>query len=143
MKTIIIHHVQAMWNSGLEGFGTSFDEVLEKVYEHLSENYYDRVIVTNFEAGFDLDDEQIMLSEFCPVVHDYGYGWEKEMIDPDVQDWTDGGNHSEIVLIDDWMKELPKEVDLCGAFDGECIEDMEIALESLDISVNRLENLIV
>ena len=32
---------------------------------------------------------------------------------------------------------------LAGAFDGECIEDMEIALNALKIKFHRVEDLIV
>ena len=34
-------------------------------------------------------------------------------------------------------------VHLAGAFDGECIEDMEIALGHLDVDFTRLEEFIV
>lgn len=49
-----------------------------------------------------------------------------------------------MVLIADWMKKLPsKNVFISGAFDGECIEDLEIALDFLDIDYTRIEKLIV
>lgn len=162
MKTLIIHHLQPMWNSGLNNFGTSYWEMLDEVCTHLQENDYDNVIVTNFEAGFDLEDEQQPLREFCyPTVHDYMYGWEFECAEIDEQQkediengkivedafntsWALGGSHSQIVLIPEWMKDLKNdEVYICGAFDGECIEDLEIALGALDIEPNRIENLIV
>ena len=145
MKTIIIHHLQMMWNASLEKYGTSFEEQLEKLIDHLNQNHYDNVIVTNFEAGRDLDPEQYPLIEFCPMVYDYMYGWEKE----EVESWgneityVDGGSHSEVVIVDDWMKELTGDIFLCGAFDGECIEDMEIALAGAGKEVNRIEELIV
>ena len=147
MKTIIIHHLQEMWEPGLVGEGTTFDEELLKVVLHLREQDYDRVIVTNFES-FELEAEQSPLQDFYPEVHEYMYGWERE----EVKSWSgynegvefcEGGNHSEVVLISDWMWELvDDDVYLCGAFDGECIEDMEIALAGAGVKVNRLENLI-
>lgn len=145
MKTIIIHHLQEMWNSGLQKMGTSFDEMLEKTVEHLQENHYDNIIVTNFEANRDLDDAQWPLGNFYPTVHDYCYGWTKDMFEGYENDFTlvEGGIHSEVVLVEDWMKELEGEIYLCGAFDGECIEDMEIALTGAEKEFKRIENLIV
>lgn len=144
MKTIVIHHVQSIWNNSLIKYGTSFEEVIENVYNHLLDNYYDDVIITNFEAGFYLDDDQLLLDQFCPAVYDYGYGWDEEALNYADWNYIPGGNHSEVVPIDDWMKTLKGEVYLCGAFDGECIEDMEIALSSLDnIILNRIESLII
>jgi hypothetical protein len=142
MRVIVIHHVQKMWDSGLLKYGTSFEEEIEKVYNHLLEENYDRVIVTNFEAAFGLDDEQKVLSEFYPDVYDYMYGWEDDEANPEGT-WVDGGCHSQKLPIDDWMLEIINDdVFLCGAFDGECIEDMEIALSSQGIKVNRIEQLI-
>lgn len=149
MRVIILHHLEPCWDAGLRKFGTNFEELACKVIEHLEEFSYDRVILTRFEDGR-LDDEhhQVGLSEYVDQVHDYGYGWEMSMVEdgcfPDSQEWVEGGSHSEIVLIDDWMKELKNdEVDLCGAFDGECIEDMEIALEGAGVAFNRINSLIV
>ena len=143
--TIIIHHLQEMWDSGLQNMGTSFERQLELVVKHLEQNCYDDVIVTNFEANQDLDDEQWPLAQYYPTVYDYAYGWEKSMMDTfgDVCTIVEGGNHSEVVIVDDWMKELQGEIFLCGAFDGECIEDMEIALEGAGKTFKRIEELIV
>tara|TARA_B110000908_G_C10072360_1_gene365698 strand:+ start:232 stop:642 length:411 start_codon:yes stop_codon:yes gene_type:complete len=135
-----------MWNTGLENMGTDFETELQKVCEHLSENKYDKVIVTNFEAGVHLDDEQYPLSEFYPQVFDYCYGWERESVEESGHvegvEFCTGGTHSEVVLIDEWMHELEGKVYLCGAFDGECIEDMEIALEGAGKEFERIEELI-
>lgn len=146
MKTIIIHHLQEMWNDGLERYGTSFEIELEKVLEHLNEVDYDKVIVTNFEAGFDLEDSQYPLKAFNPVIYDYCYGWEREQVEDygyiENKDYCEGGMHSEVVLIDGWMHDLQGEIFICGAFDGECIEDLEIALEGANKPFNRLNHLI-
>jgi len=148
MKTIIIHHLQEMWDVGLKKLGTSFDEMMENVVQHLREVKYDYVIVTNFEAGFNLDEEQYQLSEFNTTVHDYMYGWEREEVEgwgerEEGVDFVEGGSHSEVVLVYQWMRELSGEIHLCGAFDGECIEDMEIALLGAGKEFKRIEELIV
>lgn len=160
MKTLIIHHLQPMWENGYKMFNTSFDEMLENVYNHINEVGYDKIIITNFEAGMDLEDEQYPLNDFYNELQDYMYGWElngQGFTDEEVEaiedgqvvtdeygtKWGQGGNHSEIVMVSDWMEDLDGEVFLCGAFDGECIEDMELALGHANVEFNRVESLIV
>lgn len=149
MKVIILHHLEPCWDEGLRRMGTSFEELAVKVIEHLEENDYNRVILTRFEDNRLNEEHHIVgLGGYVDQIYDYGYGWERSMINDgcfyDSQKWVDGGNHSEIVLIDEWMEELKRdEVYLCGAFDGECIEDMEIALSGADVEFSRIEKLIV
>lgn len=160
MKTLIIHHLQPMWNQGLIGFGTSFDEELMKVLDHLDSEYYDKVIVTNFEGTTELEEEQLPILDYTyPQVEDYGYGWDYDSVDfteRQIQSieagglvvceygnhWVQGGNHSTIVYVPEWMMELQGEVYICGAFDGECIEDLEIALTGAGKEFNRINELI-
>lgn len=147
MRILIIHHLEKMWDQEYRKFNTTFEEQVELVLQHLEENEYDRVILTRFE-NHELGEEHCQLAHLIDVVHVYGYGWDHEMMDQGSfssdQKWTDGGNHSEIVLIDKWMEQLQgHEVSLCGAFDGECIEDMEIALEGANVQFNRINELIV
>ena len=57
---------------------------------------------------------------------------------------TLGGNHSQVVEVPEWLSKLTgHEVSLCGAFRGECIEDMEIALSAANVTFNLLNNLII
>lgn len=148
-RVIIIHHLEDCWSSGYANHCTSFHEQAELVRQHLEENEYDLVILTRFEDHrIGIEHDEAELTEHIDTVHTYAYGWEKEMIEQgcfsDDQEWVDGGTHSEIVLIDNWMHELRGcKVDLCGAFDGECIEDMEIALAGAKVPFNRLNHLIV
>lgn len=151
MKILLIHHLESCWESGYRKFGTSFDELSEKVINHLEENKYDLVLLTRFE-GFNFEDchHYTGLSNYINKVEEYGYGWCRDMFDYDASpykygyDYTDGGNHSEVVYLPEWLKEFCNdEIYLCGAFDGECIEDMEIALEAIGINYKRVEELIV
>ena len=76
----------------------------------------------------------------------YAYGWDSEIVE-DIEDYeeanemfVEGGQHSEYVLIEDWMHELKgNDVQLCGCFDGECIEDMEIALSHCKYLLKELK----
>lgn len=147
MRVLIIHHLEKMWESGYKKLGTTFEEQAELVVRHLEDMEYDRVILTRFE-NHELGEEHWEIAEYVDEVQVYAYGWERDMVEQDCfpsdQKWVDGGHHSEIVLIDEWMERLRgHEVSLCGAFDGECIEDMEYALEGANVQFNRINELIV
>lgn len=166
MKTLIIHHLERIWEeSYMRIGGFSFEGLYELVREHIEENDYDRVILTQFEhTSLDREEGYASIAHLIDEVHEYGYGWELDgqfdsQIADDIfakfnnneifkdvfnQEWIQGGNHSQIVLIDEWMRKLPKEnVDICGAFDGECIEDLEIALTGAGVKFKRIEELII
>lgn len=145
MKVLIIHHLETMWESGLRNNGTSFEEQIELIFEHLKEEEYDKVILTRFE-DWTLEPEHYLIANFISVVHPYAYGWERDSFEGQKEgvDWVEGGYHSDAVLLEDWMKELKgNEVEICGAFDGECIEDLEIALSACKVEYNRINRLIV
>lgn len=148
MKVLIIHHLETMWNTAMRlNFGTSFEREAEKVREHLEENDYDKVILTRFEEPeLEYEHYETGVADYISDVYDYAYGWERDEDNGEEgRDWTEGGNHSPIVKLEPWMHELKQRgatVDLCGAFDGECIEDMEIALTAVGIPFTRLEHLI-
>lgn len=144
MKILLIHHLEPCWESGYKKIGnTSFEELSERFAEHLDNETYDRVILTRFELPrYPLDDYDPCFASRIDVVEEYGYGWEMGML-PDGE-WCEGGTHSEIVYLPDWVRELKGDtVYLAGAFDGECIEDMEIALREVGANIKRVEELIV
>jgi hypothetical protein len=146
-----------MWEHGLASHGVDFYEFLSKLHEHLAEQDYDRVILTRFEIYDNALEDchyEAGLDVFITQVEEYGYGWDAEGVFGDDSsalndldsnpDWTEGGNHSEVVYTPEWIHRLKgHEVSLCGAFDGECIEDMEIALQACDVEFERVEELIV
>lgn len=156
MKILIIHHLESMWENGYKNAGTSFDEIAKKVISHIRRAKYDRVILTQFENWKAQDEHyESGIAEYVTNWYDYAYAWE---LDDDIEDQPDengflyehgskyikGGNHSSYVLISDWIENLQgHSVKLCGAFDGECIEDMEIALNACNVKFKRIEKLIV
>jgi len=135
-----------MFAPAMAKMGRSFDEYLEDIVQHLSEENYDNVIVTNFEADLDLEPEQLPLADFYPEVRDYTYGWEKEEVKSwnwiEGKDFCRGGTHSEVVLTPHWLRSLQNDIFLCGVFDGECIEDIEYALTGSNKHFIRIEHLI-
>ena len=151
-KVLIIHHLEEMWNSGYKKFGnTNFDELKERFYNFAFENNFDRIILTKFEFSSypyiksnKFWEEYQFLGELITDCFEYQYGWDKESLIKSGTEFCDGGNHSEVVLIEDWMKQLSNdEVFISGAFNNECIEDLEIALGFLKIDFKRVESLII
>lgn len=146
MNVLIIHHLETVWANGFKRFGTTVELVAYNILEHLQNKSYDKVILTRFEDN-KLEDfhYEFGFSEFINEVCEYAYGWEKDMF-AKKSEFCKGGSHSEVVWLAPFLKTLKKQkaiVDLCGAFDGECIEDMEIALDFLKIKYNRLNHLII
>ena len=80
MKVLIIHHLETMWESGLREHGTSFEEQIELVAEHLEQVEYDWVILTRFE-DWKLEPEHYLIANFISEIHPYAYGWEKDSFD--------------------------------------------------------------
>ena len=148
MRVLIIHHLERCWDLPMRRYGTSFEEQADKVLRHIEaqEPEYDRIILTRWEEpqlGQEHYDQGI--AGYIDVVEEYGYGWEKIPGEEGI-DWAEGGNHSRYVMLCPWMHELynaKAQVDLCGAFDGECIEDMELALQAVGVKYKRLNHLIV
>jgi hypothetical protein len=153
MKTLIIHHLEMTWEDGYKRAGTSFYELSEKVISHIKRAKYDRIILTQFENWKAQDEHyESGIADFITDWKDYGYGWVEEegMFDDGFikddygNEYVKGGNHSEIVLLADWMRLLKNDkVSICGAFDGECVEDLEIALRACAVKFRRVEKLIV
>lgn len=147
MTTLIIHHLESMWESGYQQFGESFEGLCEKVLLYIQEHEadFDQIILTRFEDNrLENVHHWTGLADYINQVEDYGYGWTKESIEYlDDDDWCEGGQHSEIVMVDEWMKSLRGKVAICGAFDGECIDDLETALDHLEVDYDRIEELII
>lgn len=141
-RVLIIHHLERIWETGYKKFGTSFDELVEKFHEHLSRETYDLVILTRFE-DFQLGDDYWQIAQYIDRVETYAYGWEKQEMLDNPDRFCEGGSHSEAVLIEDWMQLSGEDVYISGAFDGECIEDLEIALRHCQVKFSRIEDLIV
>lgn len=147
-KVLIMHHVEPMWSDAMQkNHCLTFYDLQERLLLALEGHSFDRIILTRFE-DYKLSPEYY--PEFaCLIddVYDYGYGWELNDEYEDLGDgryhmhecfYCDGGIHSPVVLLADWMYELGgDDVTICGAFDGECIEDLEIALDFIGVSYTR------
>lgn len=142
MKVLIIHHLEPIWQDEYQKFGTSFEELVEKFHEHLSNETYDLVILTRFEE-YRIGEDYWQIAQYIHSVETYAYGWEKQNMLDNPDRFCEGGSHSEAVLIEDWMHLADHDVYISGAFDGECIEDLEIALTHCGVKFSRIEALII
>ncbi len=149
MRVLIIHHLESMWNESLKRIaGKDFESICFELVSALERRKkFDLVILTQFENWKPEDTHhETGLSSFVDKWEDYAYGWdldESEETERIGLDFVEGGNHSRHVYTPDWIKNLKgNKVTLCGAFDGECIEDMEIALKSCDVDFKRWEKFI-
>lgn len=142
-KTLIIHHLEKEWESGYRNRYETFESLQEKVVRSIKKNKYNNIILTKV-FNFAPEDYRYDFIAYINQIHNYEYGWDKFAMEENPSCFVPGGSHSEAVLIDDWMQKLPKAgVTICGGFDGECIEDLEIALKYLGIKYRRNNNLIV
>jgi hypothetical protein len=127
-----------MWEQAYRNFGTSFERLVEVFYDHLERNHYDKVILTRFEDHRIHEPEYELIHLFIDQVVSYAYGWEEQDLLDNPDRFCEGGSHSQAVLLEDWMK-IKGQVFISGAFDGECIEDLEIALRHLEVKFERIE----
>lgn len=162
MSVLIMHHVEECWSDAMDDMGVDYEEYLQRLFDHIQESNYSHIINTRFEdistcgSLHSVGDEYATLGNLVNMVYDYGYGWDlDESGEKYTQDgeeyrtehgtvFVDGGNHSTHVLIPEWIdNHISDEIDLVGAFDGECLEDMEIVLRHKGIKYNKIKSLIV
>jgi hypothetical protein len=156
MKVLIIHHLEELWSEGYKQAGTSWWKLEYKFAQYLKKNNFDKVILTKFETTQNyfrnnafggnnkFYNDYPNIATYINEVYEYAYGWSYDELTNHPDTFVKGGNHSQAVLITDWIKELcGHEVYLSGAFLGECLEDMEIALKSQDIEPKYIMELCV
>lgn len=129
-KALIVHHLEKEWEQSYVRYGSSFDQLVYALLDHLDVTSYNKIILTKFEDDR-LGDEYNSLIYYIDACYEYAYGWDEKHDET----YIEGGVHSEYVWVPDWLHQFKgyDEVYLCGAFIGECLEDMEIALNSLNI----------
>ncbi len=146
MKILIAHHVESMWEKDLLAFNIDLTDYIERLFEFCEENDIEKIILTRFE-NHKPEDISLPLLHFNLTVKEYGWGWCQESLEDleydELENYIEGGDSSEYVLIESWMWDLKgHDVYLCGFFDGRCIADMEQALNHCEIPFQRLEQFI-
>lgn len=140
--TLILHHLEPYWNDSYKKFGTEFEELELKAAKWIRKNKPSRVILTRFE-DYRLNEDYSYLYGLVDDVYDYAYGWESDMFQNE-SDYCEGGFHSQVVYLPEWIKELKGDrINLAGAFRGECLEDMEIALKFVGAKMKFVNSLCV
>lgn len=163
-NVLLMHHMESMWEESLRQYDTSLEECVSNTIDYIlfSDQEIDEVIVTRFE-GIDWDDEHAPLIDVCerlgiPIkLEEYAYGFTRDIDEdglemyPDEnldQTWCFGDrdhhNESNILEIHPWHHELKNDhVILGGAFEGECLNDMEKILGTLQINVTKVDSLCI
>lgn len=155
MNVLILHHFSDYWSSGLEKYGTTFEEEMEKVLDYLEHEDIDKVILPLFEQH-ELEDCHYPLAEFCQSngieleVHEYNYAWSKES-DPHGEVYTEenfgitwcygtreGHDENDVVEIEQWQWDLVgNKVYIAGSFANECVLDLTTALDAINTTIRE------
>jgi len=158
-KILILHHFEPYWDKSSKEFNTSFEEEMSKILDFV---YYvdsiSNIIITRFEES-QLDHDYYLLQELCLSkgikleCRQYGYGFirqeESEYIESDLnKTWCQGNRDyhgdDDVLILEDWHHKLKGEdVLLAGAFEDECLNDMEAILISVDANYKKLDDLSV
>lgn len=157
--TLIIHHLEETWREGLKKHGTSPEELSAQIIDFLHSKqgrHINEVIFTKWECpGYEeippllvnyLDERKI-----SHQVQVFGYGETREMYmhNPKatlIKSMRYEDDEDAIVYIEDWHKDLVNRgsVYLCGAFNGECVQDARDMLNHVrGNKYTALEDLIV
>lgn len=157
MKVLIVHHLQPMWEIGLNEKGTSFEEMKEALIDYLSVENFDKIIFTLFEDYERMNYHSGLYGNFLFV--EYGYGWWPEDYE-NAKETEYGYIENENIYIPvsnsyycerwalinedvkEWLPSKDDEVYICGAFEGECLADLESILQYSEIKYNMINELI-
>lgn len=134
-KILLIHHLEPCWNVSMQKYGTSFKREERRAAAWIRKNKPDRVILTRFEHYRIDSDDYPNLIRLVDNVEEYGYGWSDDIAGLDHSEFVAGGTHSQYVWVPNWIRQLKGNiVRVFGAFRGECLEDIEIALTAAKVN---------
>lgn len=167
MNILLLHHFETLWENSLKKFNTDFENQNNIYIDYILNNKdkLDKVIITRFE-GDSPENEHTKIISICEKLNidiefiEYGYGWTREKDDDEEYDdnlsdynenktWCYGKRDyhdgvTDILMIDDWMQKLKADnIFLGGSFEGECVCDIETALNAIEIEVIKCDDLIV
>lgn len=158
-NVLLMHHVEETWESPLRVMGYELDELIDQFFELIEASDFDQVILTMYD-DWNLEECHMPIAHMINEVYTYSYGLFWDCVRDHNEglfrnnkyymlygrDFCVGGDHSEVVDLPEWLHELRRQnchVWLTGAFDGQCIEDISIAMDFLGIDYTRIEDLIV
>lgn len=137
--TLLIHHLEETWRDGLAGFGMTPEVMAQNIIDYLHSpegSAINDVILTTWEMPGPCNVQKpvtdYLTARGIPFEHHvFGYGEVRETYEGQnctmVQATRYADDPDQIVCIEDWHRDLANSasVSLCGAFDGECIQDAE------------------
>lgn len=157
MKILWLHHFEDYWNHSLKEFDTNFEKELLKVMNYLENKDIGKVLVTRF-----LENEEsechYPLIRFCNAKNiriefkEYGYGFKNNNEEYKKEDygteWIYGNradhDETDVLPIEEFQRELKNyEVYLGGAFENECLNDVETIMKHLNIDYTKIQELCV
>jgi hypothetical protein len=147
MKILIIHHLEPCWDYGYKRYGTQFQDLERRACSWIRKNKPDKIILTRFESHSCDFSEYESLPKYVNEVQVYEYGWDYEIakeLRKNGEKMVKGGFHSEYVWVPKWIINLKGNlVKAFGAFRGECLEDLEIALKAARVPHKFVESMCV
>lgn len=137
--TLIIHHLEETWREGLAGFDITPEDAALNIIDFLHSpqgRRINNVVLTTWEMPGPCDVQrpitEYLSARGIPYQHHiFGYGEHREMYKGQdctlIQATRYGDDPDQVVCMEDWHEDLARHtsVSLCGAFDGECIQDAE------------------
>lgn len=155
-NTLILHHFESHWNHGLSKFGLSIENMSDQIIDFLSNKRPDinNIIITRFE-GIDFELEHAKIQQFAEDknieirIEEYAYSYYRESFPNSDYDLIiptrDNSDPDNVLPVMDWQKELKehKSVILAGAFEGECVRDMEDILLYTRGDFEKIDELVV
>lgn len=155
-NTLILHHFESHWNHGLSKFGLNIENMSDQIIDFLSHKRPDinNIIITRFE-GIDFEPEHEKIQRFAEDknieirIEEYAYSYYKESFPNSDYDFItptrDNSDPDNVLPVMEWQKELKnhKSVSLAGAFEGECVQDMEDILLYTRGDFNKINELVV
>ena len=137
--TLLIHHFEETWRDGMSRFGMTPEVMARNIIDFLHSpkgRAINDVILTTWEMPGPCKNQKsitdYLKARGIPFEHHvFGYGEERQMYEGQSCTLVQANRYPDepdkVVCIEDWHRELRKSasVSLCGAFDGECIQDAE------------------
>lgn len=156
-KTLIVHHFEETWRTGLERSGITPEKMRYNIADFLLSGRgrgINHVIFTKFQSD-DIEEIHEPLIEFLDR-RDISYEFQifpydmfKEMFSRDevlIPSTKDGADEDNVVYIESWHQDLANDqvVMLCGAFESECVRDAEDMLDFVrPCNYVKLDDLVV
>lgn len=157
MNILWLHHFEDDWNYSMKEFNTNYEKELIKILNYLENENIDKVLVTRFLKNKSGDCHEFLIA-FCQIkgiqieFKEYGYGFRNDDNQYKKKDFgkswiygnRSGHDENDILIIEDFQRELKNHtIFLGGAFENECLNDVETVMNHLNINYTKIPELCV